>query len=131
MLRWDLCDYSDAYIVVKGRINVTGTDNANRKKNLILKNNALFSSWITKINNSLIDNAEDLDIAMPIYNLFEYKDNYSMTSETFWNYCWDEVNDEANENNSAGIYRRHNSKFTRSKLFEFETKIINNREHTR
>ena len=79
MLRSDLCDYSDAYIVVKGRISVTGTNAANRRnKNLTFKNNALFRSCILKVNNTFIDNAEDLDIVMPMYNLLEYTDSYSM-----------------------------------------------------
>ena len=63
MLRSDLCDYSDAYIVVKGRISVTGTNGANRRnKNLIFKNNAPSRLFISKINNTFIDNEEDLDI---------------------------------------------------------------------
>ena len=87
MLRSDLCDYSDWYIVVKGRIKVTGTNNANiRNKKLISKNNVQFRSCILKINNTLIDNAEAIDIAMPVYNLLEYSDNYYMTAESLWNY---------------------------------------------
>ena len=54
---------------------------------LTFKNNASFSSWITKINSTFLENAEDLDIAMPILNLFEYSDNYSMISARSWNYC--------------------------------------------
>ena len=98
MLRSDLCDYSDAYIVVKGRISVRGTNDANkRNKKLTFKNNAPFRSCISKINNTFIDNAEDLDIVMPMYNLLEYSDNYSMTSGSLWNYYRDEINDDANE----------------------------------
>ena len=81
MLRSDLCDYSDAYIVVKGRISVRGTNDANkRNKKLTFKNNAPFRSCISKISNTFIDNAEDLDIVMPMYNMLEYSDNYSMKS---------------------------------------------------
>ena len=99
MLRSDLCDYSDAYIVVKGRISVKSNNNANRINNkLNLKNNAPLISWISKINNTFIDNAEDLDIVMPMYNLLEYSDNYSVTSGSLWNYYRDEVNDDENEN---------------------------------
>ena len=69
MLRSDLCDYGNADIVVKGTISVTGTNNANRRnKKLIFKNNTPFRSCITKINNTFVDNAEDLDIVMPMYN---------------------------------------------------------------
>ena len=70
MLRSDLYDYGDAYIAVKGRISVTGIDNANRRnKKLTFKNNAPFRSCIWKINSTFIDSAEDLDIVMLIYNL--------------------------------------------------------------
>ena len=80
MLRSDLCDYSDRYIVAKGRISVWATNPANRiNKKLVFKNNGLFRSCISKINNTFIDNAEDLDIVMPMYNPLQYSDNYSMT----------------------------------------------------
>ena len=75
MLRWDLCDFSDAYIVVKGTINVARPNNNAYDKKLAFKNNAPFVSWISKINNTLIDNAGDLDDAMPMYNLLEYSKN--------------------------------------------------------
>ena len=81
ILRSDLCDYSDAYIVVKGRISVTGNNNANkRNKKLNFKNNALFTKKKKKIDNTFVDNAEDFDIVMMMYNLLEYSDNYFMTS---------------------------------------------------
>ena len=72
MLRSDLCDFSDAYIVVKGVITVTDPDNAKRNKSVAFKNNALFINCISKINDVQIDNAEDSDVVMPIYNLLEY-----------------------------------------------------------
>ena len=50
-----------------------------------------------KINNTFIDIAKELDIVMPMNNLLEYCDNYSMTSRSLWNYHRDEVNDDANE----------------------------------
>ena len=78
MLRSDLCDYSGEYI--KGQISVRGTNAANRiNKKLVFKNNAPFRSYISKINNTFIDNAENLDIDLSMYNLLEYSDNYSMT----------------------------------------------------
>ena len=84
MLRSDLCDFSDAYIVVKGTITVTGTNNRSRKNRpLAFKNNAPFISCISKINNTLIDNTEDLDVAIPAYNLIEYSKNYSKTTGHF------------------------------------------------
>ena len=102
MLRSNLCDCSDAYIVVKGRIRVRGNNNANRRnKKVTLKNNALFGSCISKVNNKFVDNAEDLDIFIPIYNLLECSNNFSVTSGSLWNYYRDEVNNSANENDNV------------------------------
>ena len=73
MLRSDLCDFSDAFINVKGDITVEGSNNANkRNKNLVFKNIVPYINYITKINSIKIDNAEDLDAVMPMYNLLEY-----------------------------------------------------------
>ena len=95
MRRSDLCDYSDAYIVVKGRITVTCNNNVNRrKKKLTFKNNARFRSCISKINSIFIHKAKDLDTVMSMYNLLEYSDNYSTTSGSLWNYHRDKVNDD-------------------------------------
>ena len=81
MLRSDLCHYSDAYIVVKGTVNVMTNANTDiNQKDAAFENNTPFRSCTTKINNTLIDNAEDLDIVLPIYNLLEYSQNYSVTS---------------------------------------------------
>ena len=73
MVRSDLCDYSDAYIVVKGIVTVSADerDRDEMNREVILKNNALFISCISKINVVLVQNAEDLDIIMPMYNLLE------------------------------------------------------------
>ena len=76
MLRSDLCDFSDAYIVVKGTITVKNPNDANYNKKSALKNNAPFTSCISKINNRLIDNVKDLEIVMLMYNLLEYSKNY-------------------------------------------------------
>ena len=93
MLRSDLCDFSDAYIVVKGEVTVTGVSN-NSKKNrpLAFKNNPPFTNYISKINNVLIDNAEDLDVVMPMYNLLECSKNYRKATGSLWNYHRDEPN---------------------------------------
>ena len=85
MLRSSLCDYSDAYILVKGNITVNNTaaDGAaanNTNKKVIFKNCAPFTDCISKINNTQVDNAKDIDIVMPMYNLIEYSNNYSKTS---------------------------------------------------
>ena len=86
MLRSDLCDYSDAYIVVKGTIAVVRPDNAKRNKATAFKNNAPFINCILKIDCTKIDNAEDLDIVMPMYNLIEYSKSYRKTTGSLWNY---------------------------------------------
>ena len=85
MLRSSLCDYSDAYILVKGNVSVNNTAGAaaaaanNTNKKLIFKNCAPFTNFIRKINNTQIDNTEYIDMLMPMYNLIEYSDNYSKT----------------------------------------------------
>ena len=75
MLRSSLCDYSDAYILVKGNISInnTGTPAApnNRNKKVIFKNCAPFTNCISKINNTQIDNAKYIDRIMPMNNLIE------------------------------------------------------------
>ena len=76
-MRSDLCDFSDAYIVVKGDITLEGDNDANKQnKHLAYKNNAAFINCISKINDVKIDNAEVLDAVMPMYNLLEYSKNY-------------------------------------------------------
>ena len=99
MLELDLCDYSDAYIFVNGTITVTRPNNDRYDKKLAFKNNVPFISCILKINNTLIANAEDLDIVMPVYSLIEYSKNYSKTSGSLWNYYRDEPNSGAGEHN--------------------------------
>ena len=84
-------DYSDAYILFKENISVNNTAAAgaganNTNKKIIFKNCAPFTDCIRKINNTQADNAEDIDIVMPIYNLIEYSDNYWKTSGNLWQY---------------------------------------------
>ena len=100
MLRSNLCDYADSYILVKGTITITGEgDNAaaeqagERDKGVTFKNCAPFTKCISRINNTDIDNAHDIDIVMPIYNLIEYSDNYLKTSGSLWQYYNDDPND--------------------------------------
>ena len=76
MLRSELWDFSDAYIVVKGTATVTDPDDGKRNKSIAFKNNAPFIDFISKTNGVKIDNAEDLDVVMPMYNLLEYSKNY-------------------------------------------------------
>ena len=81
MIRSDLCDYSDAYIVVKGTITVVRPNAATKNKSVAFKNNAPFINCISKINGVKIDSAEDLDVVMPMYNLPEYSKNYKKQQE--------------------------------------------------
>ena len=74
----------------------------NRKK-LIFKNNAPFINCITKINGIKIDNAEDLDVVMPMYNLLEYSKNYRKTTGSLWNYYKDEPNSSTVNNITHSI----------------------------
>ena len=104
MLRSSLCDCADAYILVKGTITITGAgDDAaarradERNKGVIFKNCAPFINCISKINDTEIDNAQDIDVVMPMYNLIEYSDYYSKTCESLWQYYKDEPNDNLEE----------------------------------
>ena len=94
MLKSSLCDYNDAYILVKGTISVnntaaTGVVAKNINKEVIFKNCAPFTNCISEINNTQMDNAKDIDIVMPLYNLIEYSDNYAKTTGSLWQYCKD------------------------------------------
>ena len=130
----DLCDYSNAYIVVKGTMVLQGTTDASkRNEKLALKNNALFESCIPRINNTLIDSAEDLDIVITMYNLLEYSENYTMTSRSLLKYYRDEVLlsfDDANENNDGSNYMIDNNQTTTSKSFEYMAKVIGSMRQT-
>ena len=120
MLRSDLCDYSDVYVWVKGKITVTNpNDNANFNNELTLNNNAPFISCISKINGELVENAEELDIVIPMYNLLEYSKNYEKTSGSLFNYYRDEPGEITigAGNNAINISIRN------SKSFDFKTEI--------
>ena len=100
MLRSNLCDYADAYILAKGAIAITGGGDAaaarqadEKNKGVILKKCAPITKCISKINDTEIDNAQDIDIVMPMHNLIWYSDNYSKISGSLWQYCKDESND--------------------------------------
>ena len=97
MLKSSLCDYSDAYIHVKGKITIiaAGDNEAARRadernKGVVFKNCAPFTICISEINNTQIDNCNNIDIIIPMYNLIEYSDNYAKTSGSLWRYYRDE-----------------------------------------
>ena len=117
MLRSDLHDFSDAYIVVKGTITVTGTNNSSRKNRpLAFKNNAPFISCISKINNTITD-TQDLDVVTPMYNLIEYSKNYRKTKGSLWNYYRDKLTEDTNDNNIP------NKNVINSKSFKYKTDV--------
>ena len=121
MLRSYLCDYADAYILVNDTILVNGLNPRDRpNRPLILKNNAPFISCITRINNELIEDADYLDIVMPMYDLLEYSKNYRKTIGSLYNYYRDELNNDANLANFATI------NVVSSEVFKYKTKIIGN-----
>ena len=110
MLRSNLCDYADAYILVKGTIIITATwnDDAARRlderdKGVTFKNCAPFTKRISRINNRDIDNAQDIDIVLPMYNLSEYSDNYSKTSESLWQYYKVDLKNNITDSESFSI----------------------------
>ena len=86
-IKSSLCDYSDAFILVTGNITVA----ANNDTDVAFKNCAPFSTCTTKINDVFVDEANHIYIAMPMYNLIEYSDNYSDTSGSLWQFKRDEV----------------------------------------
>ena len=92
MLRSDLCDYSEAYVWVKRDVTANANNyNAANEVQFAFKNNAPFLSCVSKINGKLVENAEDLDVVMPMYNLLEYSKNYEKTSGSLFDYYRDEL----------------------------------------
>ena len=114
MLRSDLCDYSDAYIVVKGTTNLSAAaanENDKAQKNVTFKHNPPFRSCISKTNSTMKENAKDLNIVMLLYDLLEHSQKYSMISRSLWNYYRDE-NDGFDD------------KALHGKSFNYKTKIV-------
>ena len=88
-----LCDYSDAYVLVTGDITITG---GNENTKVAFKNCAPFIKCITEINGTFVDEADFINIAMPMYNLIEYSNNYSDTSGSLWQVKRDEIATNSN-----------------------------------
>ena len=110
MWRSSLCDYSDAYILVKGRITVNntaaaGADASNSNKKIIFKNCPSFTKCISRINGTDIDNAGYIDMVMSMYSLIGYSDNYSKTSGSLWQYYRDvpAIDNDGNITNFNGV----------------------------
>ena len=94
----NLCDYSDTYVLEAGNITATGSDVNTR---VVFINCAPFTKCIAPINDENTDNADNLDIIMPVYNLIEYSNNYSDTSGRLWQFKRDEQN--MNNGNPAKV----------------------------
>ena len=113
VLRSSLCDYADEYIL-QTTITVTGAGDNDaakwldeRNKGVIFKNCASFTKCISRRNGTEIDNAQDVDIIMPMYNMIEYSDSYSKTSGSLWQY-----------------YKKYpNDNITQSELFKYKIKV--------
>ena len=112
MLNSSFCDYSDPYIAVKGKVpNSSAVATNNGDKKVIFKNWTAFTDYIIEKNNTEFDNAKEIYVVMPMYNLIEYSDNYLKTSWSLWQYCIDEpaLNaaggnfDFCDDNNSASL----------------------------
>ena len=107
VLKPNLCDYADAYILVDGTIRAEAANAANAAATrLALKNCAPFTKCNLEINDENVDTAENLDIVMPMYNLMEYSDNYQDSSATLYQYKRDEPpnnNVDLTTNNSASF----------------------------
>ena len=107
VLKSSLCDYSDAYILVKGKIKIRGAGDDpaareadERDKGVAFKNCAPIINCISEINNTQVGNAKDIDIVMPMYNLIEYSDNYAQTTGSLWQYFRDEPDDDIENSES-------------------------------
>ena len=114
-LESSLCDYSDAYILVTG--NITATPN-NAATQVVFKNCAPFEDCRTEINDTFVDYANFINIAMPMYNLIKYSDNYSDTSGSLWNFKRDEITNNADVTNDDN-----------APSFKYKANLIGNTEN--
>ena len=125
-LRNDLCDFNDGYIVVTGKVTATDPhpddDNILHERKLALKNtSAPFFNCVLKINNQLIEDEQDLDIVMSMYNLLYYSKNIRKTTRSFWNYYPDMPNSEyVDGNERTKIFYP----ISNSKIFDYKTKLV-------
>ena len=108
ILRSDLCDFTDAYVVVNGNITLRGENDASkRNKNVAFKNNSPFIHYISRINCVQIDNAEDLDVVMSMCNLIEYDKNYRKTTGSLWNYYRGKPSNPLSSNSKSFTYKNN------------------------
>ena len=123
-LESSLCDYSDAYILVTGNITVKKRNNANTDDEelgaitqVVFKNCAPFKDCRTEINDTFVDYADFINIAMPVYNLIENSDNYSDSSGSLWGFKRDEIANNANVTNNDN-----------APSFKYKTNLVANTE---
>ena len=122
-LRSDLIDLNDAYIIVTGTITATNPNpsaGVSYSRNLVFKNSAPFFNCILKVNCQLIEDAQDLDVVTPMYNLPYYNKNFRKTTRSFWNYYRDKPNSRYNNNNRDRIFYSIKD----SKSFGYKTKLV-------
>ena len=129
MLRSSLCNYSDAYILVKGTIAAVNTaaqgqPNNSANKKVIFKHCAPFTNCISRINNMQVNDAHDIDVVMSMHNLIGYIDNYSRTSEILWEYCRDQP--ALNPTDNAIDFNADNATTDSFKIKEKITRKIGN-----
>ena len=117
-LESSICNYSDAYILVTGNIAVVGADN---NTNIVFNNCSPFRKCRTEINETFIDEAEHINIAMPMYNLIEYSNNCSDTSGSLWQFKKDEI--EGNVDLSVDT----NNIPKNSSSYKYKSSLITNR----
>ena len=127
MLRSDLCHFSDPHSAVKRTITLTKIDGIGfidiRNRFLAFKNNAVFTSFIWKTNNVLIDNAEGLDVVMPMYNLLEYCKYYKKATGSLWNYYRDEPNNPPLNDDDPPTVNYHADPIKNSESFNYRSII--------
>ena len=114
VLKPNLCDYAEAYILVDGTIRAANAVNATR---LALRNCAPFIKCNLEINDEHFDTAENLDTVMPMYNLIEYSDNYQNSSATLYQY----KRDEPTEDDAVADLTADNSS-----SFKYKIKLLGN-----
>ena len=125
-LRNDLRDFNDAYIVVTGKMTATNPandDNVYNRK-VCFKNSAPFFNCTLKINSQLIEDAQDLDIVIPMYNLLYYSKNFRQTTGSFWNYYPNMP--KSGHDNNANLRQRIIYPIKDSESFDYKTKLVGN-----
>ena len=113
-----LCDYSDSYILVTGNITVTG---GNDNTKVAFKNCAPFEKYRTEINQTFVDDAQHINVAIPMYNLIEYSDNYSDRSGRLWQFKRDEIEGDVDLTVNAQHIPNNSSSF------KYKSSFITNR----